>query len=257
MKYWIVPSNDSIFRLCDAIKAQDGMADWRTKQFAKGDIVFVYKANPERCIRYKMEVVEVNLDDSTAFHQESFWADKDIFYQGMFDKYARLKFIEEYTDDIFPLELLFSNGFRGDINSVKEVNNQDLLYFLLHPQKRDLNTFSEVDYSINDDSLYEGALMEVRTNRYERNQHAREECISLKGCKCSVCGFDFEKKYGEIGKGFIHVHHVVPISSIGKEYKLDVEKDLVPVCPNCHYMLHHKNPPYSVEELKQILDENN
>lgn len=63
---------------------------------------------------------------------------------------------------------------------------------------------------------------------------------------------DFEAAYGEVGKGFIHVHHVVPISSIGKEYELDVEKDLVPVCPNCHYMLHRKDPPYTVEEMKKM-----
>ena len=64
---------------------------------------------------------------------------------------------------------------------------------------------------------------------------------------------DFEATYGEIGKGFIRVHHLVPISSIGKEYELNVERDLAPVCPNCHYMLHRKNPPYTIEELKEIL----
>ena len=70
-----------------------------------------------------------------------------------------------------------------------------------------------------------------------------------------VCGKDFEEQYGSIGKGFIHVHHLTPISSIGKEYKLNIDKDLVPVCPNCHYMLHRKDPPYTPEELKEILRE--
>ena len=70
-----------------------------------------------------------------------------------------------------------------------------------------------------------------------------------------VCGRDFETTYGEIGKGFIHVHHLTPIASIGKEYRLNVDTDLAPVCPNCHYMLHRKNPPFTIEELKAKLQE--
>ena len=61
--------------------------------------------------------------------------------------------------------------------------------------------------------------------------------------------------HGEIGKNFIHVHHLTPISTIGKEYELNVDTDLVPVCPNCHYMLHRKDPPYTIEELKDKLYE--
>ena len=51
------------------------------------------------------------------------------------------------------------------------------------------------------------------------------------------------------------MHHLTPISTIGKEYELNVDTDLVPVCPNCHYMLHRKNPPYTIEELKEIIRE--
>ena len=73
---------------------------------------------------------------------------------------------------------------------------------------------------------------------------------------CSVCGTDFHKMYGELGKGFIHVHHIVPISMIGKEYKLDPIKDLVPVCPNCHAMLHRgeDGKVLTIEELKKIIE---
>tara|TARA_R110002050_G_scaffold54303_4_gene122942 strand:- start:29513 stop:29710 length:198 start_codon:yes stop_codon:yes gene_type:complete len=59
--------------------------------------------------------------------------------------------------------------------------------------------------------------------------------------------------YGEIGKGFIHVHHLTPISEIGKKYQIDPINDLRPVCPNCHSMLHRRNPPISVNELKEII----
>jgi 5-methylcytosine-specific restriction protein A len=67
-----------------------------------------------------------------------------------------------------------------------------------------------------------------------------------------VCDFNFEAKYGEIGSGFIHVHHLTPLANIGKEYEVDSIRDLRPVCPNCHAMLHKKYPPYSIEELKSI-----
>lgn len=106
---------------------------------------------------------------------------------------------------------------------------------------------------VNEKELKEGHASQVLVNRYERNAEARKKCIAMKGCKCAVCGMDFEKVYGEIGRGFIHVHHIIPISSIGKDYQIDYEKDLVPVCPNCHAMLHQGNPPYTIEDLKKII----
>jgi 5-methylcytosine-specific restriction protein A len=113
----------------------------------------------------------------------------------------------------------------------------------------------DVDYPEDDEKLYEGALMTVKANKYERNQKARRECVAKKGYRCLVCGKDFEEQYGNIGKGFIHVHHLTPISSIGKEYQLNVDTDLAPVCPNCHYMLHRKDPPYTIKELQGMLQE--
>lgn len=63
---------------------------------------------------------------------------------------------------------------------------------------------------------------------------------------------NFEKKYGEIGSNFIHVHHDVEISTIGEEYEIDAINDLKPVCPNCHAMLHKRKPAYRIEELKEL-----
>jgi 5-methylcytosine-specific restriction protein A len=106
---------------------------------------------------------------------------------------------------------------------------------------------------VNENELKEGHASQVLVNRYERNAEARKKCIELKGCLCAVCGMDFEKEYGEIGRGFIHVHHIVPLSSIGEDYVINYEKDLVPVCPNCHAMLHRKNPPYTIDVLKELI----
>lgn len=82
--------------------------------------------------------------------------------------------------------------------------------------------------------------------------------IHYYGTKCFVCGFDFEKTYGELGKGFIHIHHVTPISNRDGRYEIEVEKELFPVCPNCHAMLHRrKDSTLSIEELKLIIQQNN
>lgn len=254
MKYWIVPSNDNIFRISDAIQAQNGLVDWRmSNEFSKGDIVFVYKTKPEQRIRYRMEIKSVGLSIDEAFEQEPFWEDKDAYYSRLgFYKYARFKLLEEYSDDIMSLHHLHEHGVSGYIQSIMQCKNEELIKFLLHPYDTVNDDVYDVDYPEDDDKLYEGALVKVMANKYERNQKARRECVAQKGYKCLVCGCDFETTYGEIGKGFIHVHHVVPISSIGKEYELDVDKDLVPVCPNCHYMLHRKDPPYTIEELKDM-----
>lgn len=100
--------------------------------------------------------------------------------------------------------------------------------------------------------LYEGLKQTISVNKYERNNLARAICLDKYGFKCQVCDFDFEKNYGEIGKEFIHVHHIIPISEIGKEYKINPERDLVPVCPNCHSMIHrNKKRVLTLNELKE------
>ncbi len=103
---------------------------------------------------------------------------------------------------------------------------------------------------------YEGASKQVSVNTYERNPEARTKCIEHHGYKCAVCTFDFEKHYGSIGENYIHVHHIVPLSEIRKEYKLDPIKDLIPVCPNCHAMIHRTQPALSIEQLKSHLESN-
>ncbi|AKB17052.1 HNH endonuclease [Methanosarcina sp. WWM596] len=100
-------------------------------------------------------------------------------------------------------------------------------------------------------NLFEGAKKQITVNAYERNPTARKECLQKYGFKCSVCGFDFEEVYGEIGREYIHVHHLKPLYEINEEYKVDPINDLRPVCPNCHSMLHKGK--VTIEQLKEIL----
>lgn len=107
---------------------------------------------------------------------------------------------------------------------------------------------------INDrDTVNEGAKTTVIVNKYERDRGARQKCIDEYGVTCFVCGFNFEKVYGELGAGFIHIHHIKPLGEIGGEYSLNPKKDLVPLCPNCHAMIHKKNLALSIKELKKLI----
>lgn len=99
----------------------------------------------------------------------------------------------------------------------------------------------------------EGAIKQISINAYERNSVARQKCLDTHGYYCAVCQFNFRTVYGTIGRDFIHVHHCKPLSDIGEKYEVDPVRDLVPVCPNCHAMLHQKQPPYTVDELKHII----
>lgn len=116
---------------------------------------------------------------------------------------------------------------------------------------QDFASPDEVDPSA--EALPEGAKKRVTVNAYERNPEARRRCLNRWGYNCSVCKFRFDIAYGPLGKNYMHVHHLRPISTIGTTYEVDPIADLRPVCPNCHAMLHRKSPPMSIEELQSIV----
>lgn len=95
----------------------------------------------------------------------------------------------------------------------------------------------------------EGAVRTIVVNRYERDPRARAACVEHWGQACLACGLDFASVYGELGKGFIHVHHLTPVSQLGPDYQVDPVADLRPLCPNCHAMVHTQDPPLSPDDL--------
>lgn len=99
------------------------------------------------------------------------------------------------------------------------------------------------------ETVFEGARKTIEVNVYERDPNARRKCLAHWGTICVVCSFDFAERYGELGEGFTHVHHLRPLGEVGEGYELDPVADLRPVCPNCHAMLHRKRPALTIEEL--------
>lgn len=107
------------------------------------------------------------------------------------------------------------------------------------------------------ETFTEGAKKQITVNAYERNPIARDRCIQIHGSKCVICGFDFGVYYGSDFEGKIHIHHIKPLHLIDDTYEVSPEHDLVPVCPNCHMVLHSKpGGAYSVEEVQQMVAKN-
>jgi hypothetical protein len=99
----------------------------------------------------------------------------------------------------------------------------------------------------------EGKPFEVIRTIYERDMKARLKCLELKGYSCVICNIDFGKYYGVVAQDFIHVHHLTKISSFKESYKVNPKTDLVPVCPNCHSVIHKRKVPYTIEEMKKMI----
>jgi len=102
----------------------------------------------------------------------------------------------------------------------------------------------------------EGKKYDQLSSRYERSLKNRAACIAYHGVTCKVCDMNFSDTYGSTGAGFIHIHHLYPLS-IGEGSKpVNPIKDLVPVCPNCHAMIHRGKELLTIEKLREAIKEN-
>lgn len=123
-------------------------------------------------------------------------------------------------------------------------------------QNRELEDFDE------NLIIEEGEKRRTKTQTYKRSKKLRDYAITYfainSGIPCKACNFDFEQTYGEIGKGFIEIHHIKPIIKY-KEQELTVFlkfaiKNVIPLCSNCHRMIHRiRKTALDVNELKRLL----
>ena len=161
-------------------------------------------------------------------------------------------------DDERPRKLLTTKGvLEGHPIAIQE------RLFDWHPMPRPLLEQSMAEEPSNSegtsptavlDLLHEGARVRVHADRYERDPAARAACIEHYGPRCVVCGFNFEATYGDAAAGFIHVHHLRPLSADGEDHVVDPIADLRPLCPNCHSFVHLRVPPLDVEKARGVVD---
>lgn len=248
MKYWILPWNREVYDLPQCLK-DFGFVEWRQKnKLAVGDIVFLYCSSPVRQIMYMMRVTKTDIPYADSVNDEYLYKYK---YQiKASDRYTRFEPVAEVSG--YNPELSYNRlhelGVKSQLQGGIRVSDDILSHIL-----------DNFDVSFDDlsQTYTEGAALQKSVTSYERNQQAREECLSKYGYSCRICGLNFLQKYGDVGKDFIHVHHIDFISaSGGVSHQIDPEKDLIPVCPNCHAMLHRKiNGKYlSPAELKSQLN---
>ena len=111
MEKWILSANPNYFNHREAFH-QLGFIDWKqTRHFKVGDIVYIYVTKPISAIMYKTEVIEVDMDEANITDLSSFWL-KRIDGTSKSKSYARLKMIEEYSDDIFSYAVLSNHGMK-------------------------------------------------------------------------------------------------------------------------------------------------
>lgn len=201
---------------------------------------------------YKAIVLTVSLTSQQIQDDKEFWHVQEEYENSKNGLFSRLKLVEQVDSESLSLENLKLHGLKaapqGPVKVVPELKKymdnfmNDTAPHGFFPEEINMH-------------IFEGSRKEVVVNVYERSSIARRKCIEYHGANCFVCGFNFERVYGEMGKGYIHIHHIVALHNINKEYKVDYKKDLVPVCPNCHSMLHRSTHKefMDVEDLKKIV----
>lgn len=133
------------------------------------------------------------------------------------------------------------------------IDDLEAVWFdFLTTQKIRHNPFVPTDNEIQK-AYTEGTPNQVTLTKYERNPFARKRCIEQYGLSCVICSFNFEQTYGQVGKDFIHVHHLTQVATVGKNYEIDPIKDLRPVCPNCHSIIHKRKTAYTIDEMKDFI----
>lgn len=251
---WLISANGNIYDHASAF-AKWGYIDWRqgNRKYSIGDNIYIYCTRPLKRVMYKTEIIKTYLTKDEIQNDYEFWYNKKEFSSSIDGYFSRLKLIEQVNRDELSLDLLKENGLKSAPQGPMKLPSHLKAYIDKFMNDSYFNNvFPE---SADTDTCIEGAKVTVEVNKYERSSVAREKCIAHHGCTCHVCGMNFENVYGEVGKGFIHVHHIKPLHEIKEDYIVDPINDLIPVCPNCHAMLHRKidGTSFNVSMIKDKL----
>lgn len=152
------------------------------------------------------------------------------------------------------IEIEISGRLRSDSTVVEGIVSDSsrlaveiITEFVLGALKPEVDSDPDIAF----ESVEEGIGQTVTVNRYERDPNIRRACIAHFGAVCNVCGFDFGVTYGSLGVNFIEVHHIVPLAqSGGAGVLVDPTRDVIPVCSNCHSMIHRGGATRDIQEVR-------
>lgn len=179
--------------------------------FSAGDVVYIYREHPWMTIRFKCEV----------------------------DEQLRLVLVDLIDNIDLSLVLLIEQGLKASPNVPQKLSGKLLEYIELNSKEADLS-YLYPDSIRRELEIHEAIKRRTVIKQYELSPMARKKCIEHHGSSCVICSMNFEEKFGPYGKEMIQVHHTIPLYKVVDTYVIDYEKDLIPVCPNCHNMLHQE-----------------
>ena len=145
-----------------------------------------------------------------------------------------------YARDDLPSDIVFDADLRRFID----------LYLVL--VSREAQLFERADAEEDEICLGEEDLRILREHkRIDRNRKLAHQAKQAQGYVCKACGFDFELRYGSIGREFIEAHHLTPLAELkGQRLTLDPKNDFTVLCSNCHRMIHRTTSVHCVEEFR-------
>lgn len=269
MANWLVTVNYNEF---DLEKAFDTLPTifWKNSSTLEGkglqvnDMVYVYVTKPISKVMYQFKVIAHADKSEYPVAQKVFWKDKtqlgSIKEYAVFEKLQKVDKATLSFDYFLQQKLISDAPIQGRRTDRDKAPNDPIRIFLDHIVNEFGNDALETNYpdeaNVESKTFPEGAKQTVQVNRYERNPEARAKCIEFHKARCKVCEMSFDETYGMFAKDFIHVHHIKPLSEINEEYEVDPINDLIPVCPNCHAMLHRQENgiPMTVERLKLLYE---
>ena len=269
MANWLVTVNYDEF---DLEKAFDALPTiyWKNSATTEGkglqlnDIVHVYVTQPISKVMYQFKVIGQADKSEYPLAQKAFWKDRtqldSIKGYAVFEKLKKVDKASLSFDYFVQNNLIPEAPIQGRRTDRDKAPNDPIRIFLAHILNEFNNESIATDYPDEADtenkSFPEGAKQTVQVNRYERNPVARAKCLEIHGTRCEICKMSFAETYGIFAKDFIHVHHITPLHQISESYEVNPETDLIPVCPNCHAMLHRQENgiPMTVERLKLLYE---
>jgi len=253
---WLISCRNEYYNIKSAFQHLNEV-DWReTVKYEVNDMVYIYCTKPYQKVMFQTVVQKINIPfdetiDDRFFGEDIQSTESQSYY------YSRLKLHKYIDSDSLTLNTLLQHGLKMPPRRPMRLRGNLKNYIGLEFEKTALVEHIPLPEEIDLDdqkTYHDGAKKQITVNAYERNPIARSECIRMYGSVCIICGFDFGNFYGSELEGKIHVHHKKPLSQIDDSYEVNPKDDLVPVCPNCHMVLHSKKDrTYSIEDVKEMI----
>jgi 5-methylcytosine-specific restriction enzyme A len=175
---------------------------------------------------------------------------------------TRLFWKSDFSDLLYSIFPKWHNIFKNDTPHIEK--SPTIRFKKISPVNKSYEIVfidpSSIEQDIRSENLEEfeprkdGSVKEYYGKRYERIPANRQKAIEIHGTNCAVCGFNFIEFYGERGEGFIEIHHTKPLYLAEEAQAPNPNTDLLPVCSNCHRMIHRRSDDVlTIEELSNLI----